>query len=164
MWWHYWKYRIILWSTNSTHCGKLSRIWIAQNSSDVCLMVTILFNDFRGDEHAPLGNQLLWKLSYTPCFLYLNWFQNHETEVGEVIQARTNPRLGQILYTNDLAVLQLLQCIVHGHKEGVESLWWIKTLHDLFIGILDFVSILEQLSDLCLNCSSILQIFPVVLT
>ena len=46
------------------------------------------------------------------------------------------------------------------HEEGVKGLWRVKAFHDLFVRVLDFVSELEQLSDLSLNCASILQIFP----
>ena len=65
--------------------------------------------------------------------------------------------------TDDLAVLQLLQCVVYRLEKRFESLRGVETLHNLLVCVLDFVSILEQLVDLGLNCSSILKIFPIVL-
>ena len=49
--------------------------------------------------------------------------KNDKTEIGKVIQARTNARFCQVLNTYDLTVLQLLQCVVDRHEEGVEGLW-----------------------------------------
>ena len=60
-------------SANFSHCGKVSRVMISKHTSNLGLVVILLFYNLWSDEHSPFGNQLLRDLAHLLCLFDWVW-------------------------------------------------------------------------------------------
>jgi len=62
----------VFWPDDLADGRELDWVRLAKNSPDFALMVTVLLDNLRSDEHAPLCYQFLRQLAYLTCFINLD--------------------------------------------------------------------------------------------
>ena len=141
------------------------RVVLSQHALDLRFIVDAVVNDPSRHHFAPTGDKFQ---SLLPDLLYLQQVEiilgNDKAEVHQVAEAFRDARFVDILNTDPvLRLLELPEVAADLLEMGQEELGVVERVHEFFALVLDTITDTEQLLDLKLVLSALLQILPFTL-